>query len=260
MKISIIGVGAMGGAIAEGLVKSGAVNADDITAAAPHQTTLTKFEQKGIAVTTNNKAAAQSADIIVIAVKPWLVKTVAEEINPVINADDQTIVMVAAGMKDDDLKTWFATKEGTPQIITVIPNIAIAFLQSMTFISPVNAQKETVDKIASLFSKMGMVLTVESNHLSAGTAVASCGIAYAMRYVRAAVEGSVELGFKASDAQQIVCQTLKGAVELLLQNGNNAEVEIDKVTTPGGITIKGLNTMEKNGFTNAVIEGLKASV
>jgi pyrroline-5-carboxylate reductase len=105
-----------------------------------------------------------------------------------------------------------------------------------------------------------MVLTVESNHLSAGTAVASCGIAYAMRYVRAAVEGSVELGFKASDAQQIVCQTLKGAVELLLQNGNNAEVEIDKVTTPGGITIKGLNTMEKNGFTNAVIEGLKASV
>lgn len=250
----------MGGAIAEGLAKSGTVSAADITAAAPHQTTLAKFEQRGFAVTTDNKAAAQSADIIIVAVKPWIVKTVAEEISPVINAKSQTVVMVAAGMNGDDLKAWFATKNGTPEIVTAIPNIAIAELQSMTFISSVNAGDETTKRISAIFSNLGSVMTVESRLLAAGSAVASCGIAYAMRYVRAAVEGSVELGFKAADAQRIVCQTVIGAAELLLQNGGHAEAEIDKVTTPGGITIKGLNAMEKNGFTNAVIEGLKASV
>ena len=80
-----------------------------------------------------------------------------------------------------------------------------------------------------------------------------------MRYIRAACEGGVELGLYPGQARDIMLQTMKGAVSLLEATGNNPEVEIDKVTTPGGITIKGLNAMEANGFTNAVIEGLKAS-
>ncbi|MBQ5722120.1 MAG: pyrroline-5-carboxylate reductase, partial [Bacteroidaceae bacterium] len=95
--------------------------------------------------------------------------------------------------------------------------------------------------------------------MNAGMALASCGIAYAMRYIRAATEGGVELGMYAHEAQQIVAQTLKGAVSLLEANHSHPEAEIDKVTTPGGITIKGLNAMERNGFSNSVIEGLKAS-
>jgi len=91
-------------------------------------------------------------------------------------------------------------------------------------------------------------------------ALASCGIAYVMRYIRAASEGGVELGMYASDAKKIVMQTMLGAVKLLESTGNHPEAEIDKVTTPGGITIRGLNAMEANGFTTAVIEGLKASV
>ena len=91
-------------------------------------------------------------------------------------------------------------------------------------------------------------------------ALASCGIAYAMRYVRANVEGAVELGISPSDATMITSNTMKGAAELLLSTGNHPEAEIDKVTTPGGLTIKGLNALEANGFTNAVIEALKASI
>ncbi|MBP5618861.1 MAG: pyrroline-5-carboxylate reductase, partial [Bacteroidaceae bacterium] len=72
-------------------------------------------------------------------------------------------------------------------------------------------------------------------------------------------EGGVELGLYARDAQHIVQQTLKGAVELLEATNGHPEAEIDKVTTPGGITIRGLNAMEQNGFSNSVIQGLKAS-
>ena len=129
----------------------------------------------------------------------------------------------------------------------------------MTFVASARASKEQDELILSLFNELGLAMKVEERLMGAGTALASCGIAYAMRYIRAATEGGVELGFYAKDAQQIVQQTLKGAVDLLVATGSNPEAEIDKVTTPGGITIKGLNEMEHAGFTSSVIRGLKAS-
>ncbi|WP_303037550.1 pyrroline-5-carboxylate reductase dimerization domain-containing protein, partial [uncultured Duncaniella sp.] len=93
----------------------------------------------------------------------------------------------------------------------------------------------------------------------AATSIASCGIAYALRYIRAAMEGSVELGIRAPLAQEMIVQTLIGAASLLQEPGTHPETEIDKVTTPGGLTIRGLNAMEHSGFTSAVINGLKAS-
>lgn len=96
--------------------------------------------------------------------------------------------------------------------------------------------------------------------MDAAMALGSCGTAYALRYVRAAMEAGVELGLYPSQAKLIVAQTVKGAAQLLMTNDSHPEEEIDKVTTPGGFTIKGLNRMEACGFTNAVVEGLKASV
>jgi pyrroline-5-carboxylate reductase len=129
----------------------------------------------------------------------------------------------------------------------------------MTFIVPMaEAQPQQTDHVKELFDSMGKSILTDEQHLAAGTTLASCGIAYAMRYVRAASEGGVELGFKADEAKQIVMQTMKGAVELLQATGLHPEAAIDLVTTPGGVTIKGLNEMEHNGFTSSVIKGLKA--
>ena len=128
----------------------------------------------------------------------------------------------------------------------------------MTFIVPVDATTEETDKIIDLFDEMGETLITDEQHLGAGTTLASCGIAYAMRYIRAAAEGGVELGFKADDAKRIVMQTVEGAVKLLEATGLHPEAAIDMVTTPWGVTIKGLNEMEHAGFTSAVIRGLKA--
>ena len=249
----------MGGAMADGFIKSEAVKSANISVANPTAQKLEHFALQGASVTTDNKTAAEGADIVVIAVKPWLVEQVVNELKPVLNYTRQTIITVAAGISGSQFTAWLKKDDAVPQTFIVIPNTAIAVLASMTFIVPVNATADTTATIKALFDNVGQTMVTDERHLSAGMTLASCGIAYAMRYVRAAAEGGVELGFKADMAKDIVLQTMKGAVELLQANGNHPEAEIDKVCTPGGLTIRGLNEMEHAGFTSAVIRGLKAA-
>lgn len=245
--------------MADGFIKSGAVKPADISVANPTAQKLEHFALQGASVTTDNKTAAEGADIVIIAVKPWLVEQVVNELKPVLNYTRQTIITVAAGISGSQFTTWLKKDDAVPQTFIVIPNTAIAVLASMTFIVPVNATADTTAIVKALFDNVGQTMVTDERHLSAGMTLASCGIAYAMRYVRAAAEGGVELGFKADMAKDIVLQTMKGAVELLQANGNHPEAEIDKVCTPGGLTIRGLNEMEHAGFTSAVIRGLKAA-
>lgn len=249
----------MGGAMADGFIKSGAVKPADISVANPTAQKLEHFALQGASVTTDNKTAAEGADIVIIAVKPWLVEQVVNELKPVLNYTRQTIITVAAGISGNQFTAWLKKDDAVPQTFIVIPNTAIAVLASMTFIVPVNATADPTAIVKALFDNVGQTMVTDERHLSAGMTLASCGIAYAMRYVRAAAEGGVELGFKADMAKDIVLQTMKGAVELLQANGNHPEAEIDKVCTPGGLTIRGLNEMEHAGFTSAVIRGLKAA-
>jgi pyrroline-5-carboxylate reductase len=253
MKISIIGAGAMGGSFAEGLIGEADVTLSDI-----NEKALQHFAELGASITTDNNAAVKDADIVAVVVKPWLVEKVLKGIKDTLEYKKQLLIVIAAGVSSDSVKTWMDKNGTAPHFFLVIPNIAIAQKASMTFIVPANATSEESDKVKAMFDKLGGSIITEERLLGAGTTLASCGIAYAMRYIRAAVEGGVELGFKAKDAEKIVEQTVKGAVELLQATGEHPEAAIDKVTTPGGVTIKGLNEMEHAGFTSAVIRGLKA--
>ena len=248
----------MGGAMVEGLIKGNYIQNEDICLADPSRPIRDKFADMGVTATPSNQLAAQGADIVCVVVKPWLVEQVLTGIRDVMDYEQQILVVVAAGVKSESIVEWM-TKEGKmiPTFL-VIPNIAIAQLESMTFIAPVVADAQQIAQVEELFDTMGHSIITDEQHLGAGTTLASCGIAYAMRYIRAASEGGVELGFKADDAKQIVMQTMKGAVTLLEATGLHPEAAIDLVTTPGGVTIKGLNEMEHAGFTSAVIRGLKA--
>ena len=248
----------MGGAIVEGLIKGSYIKNEDICVADASRRALERFTEKVSNITTDNRMAAMGGDVVFVVVKPWLVEQVLRSIKDTLDYEKQQLIVVAAGIKSEQLKTWL-DKDG--QMIPTwlcIPNIAIAQLASMTFLLPVHAEKEQTAAIKELLESMGKTIVTEEHLLGAGTTLASCGIAYAMRYVRAASEGGVELGFKADDAKQIVMQTMKGAVELLQATGLHPEAAIDLVTTPGGVTIKGLNEMEHAGFTSSVIRGLKA--
>ena len=154
----------------------------------------------------------------------------------------------------------FALPDGVPALFRVVPNTAIAIGESMTVVSGCGVSEQQTGEVCSLFDRLGETLLVEERLLDAAMALGSCGTAYALRYVRAAMEAGIELGLYPEQAEKIVAQTVKGAAEILLRGGAHPEAEIDKVTTPGGYTIKGLNRMEECGFSNAVIEGHKASV
>lgn len=259
MKIGIIGAGNMGGAIARGLAVDPDFCTADITVCSPNnhgELDKLKADFPDINVSTDNEKAIDGTDIIIIAVKPWLVYDVMDPLSQKINWEKQMLVSVAAGITLAQLEDLSLCTP--PAVFRVMPNTAIALRKSMTFICSSGANDEQVKAVSEVFDRLGAVMLIEEAQMPACMALASCGIAYAMRYVRAASEGGVELGVKADVAKDIVLRTLEGAAALLLESGNHPEVEIDKVTTPGGLTIKGLNAMEAHGFTTSVIEGLKA--
>lgn len=238
----------MGGALAEGLLLS---HQAELMVSDPVEAVLQRFAQSGASVTSDNRLAVAEAETVIVVVKPWLV----EQVLSGIDTSGKTIILVAAGITSEQLKSWTSPDA---DLWLAIPNIAASLQASMTFLVEVRNTGKT--DVKALFDMVGETILCDEQHLPAGTTLASCGIAYALRYIRAASEGGVELGFRAADAQRIVMQTVMGAAKLLESTGKHAEQLIDQVTTPGGLTIKGLNEMEHAGFTSAVIRGLKAGV
>ena len=250
MKISIIGAGNMGGAVALGLHRL----AKDVslTVTTAHASTLEKYAALGINATLDNVAAAEEADVVILGVKPWLVQSVLEQIKPSLSG--KVLLSLAAGIPSAQMEQWLSGT-GIKAAYTVIPNLAAEIGESMTFASAILGKADNL--VTSLFDKLGKTLIVDERRLQAGMMVASCGTAFALRYARAAMEGGVQLGLYPHEALEAVYQTMKGAVDLAASRGAHPEAEIDRVTTPGGITIRGLNAMEEAGFTAAVIAGLK---
>ena len=207
-----------------------------------------------------SREVALAADIVVLAVKPWKVTEVVDEIKPYLDYSRQAVASMVGGLCIAQLSEWLDKGDSVlPATYVIIPNTAIATMSSMTFISSARSTAQRDEQLLDIFKELGDAMLIDEGVMPAATSLASCGIAYALRYIRAAMEGGVELGFRADDAKHIVMQTLRGAVDVLEANNTHPEVEIDRVTTPGGLTIKGLNAMEAVGFTHSVIEGLRAS-
>lgn len=262
MKIAIIGAGNMGGALARGLAKGSIIPTSDIYVSNPSTPKLEalKAEFTEIKSSTDNCAIATAADIVVLAVKPWKVEEVLEEIKPHLDYSRQAVASMVGGLDLAQLSAWLDKGNGIlPATYLIMPNTAIATMSSMTFIASARSTAAMDNQLLDIFNELGKAMLIDESAMPAATSLASCGIAYALRYIRAAMEGGVELGIRADEAKHIVMQTLRGAVDLLEQNNAHPEAEIDRVTTPGGLTIKGLNAMEAAGFTHSVIEGLRAS-
>lgn len=251
MKIAIIGAGNMGGAVAWGLHHF--AKEVSLTVTTAHASTLEKYTALGIQATLDNVSAAGWADVVILGVNPWLVQSVLEQIKP--SLAGKVLLSLAAGIPSAQMAQWLSGA-GVKAAYTVIPNLAAEIGESMTFASAILGKAD--DLVKSLFDQLGKTLIVDERRLQAGMMVASCGTAFALRYARAAMEGGVQLGLYPHEALEAVYQTMKGAVDLAASRGAHPEAEIDRVTTPGGITIRGLNAMEEAGFTAAVIAGLKA--
>jgi pyrroline-5-carboxylate reductase len=255
MKIAIIGGGNLGTAIAEGLLNSKFCKATDITITKRNITTLKHLADKGVHVTTNNNEAIKKSELVLLAVKPFQVAEVIAGLKKDI-AIKHVLVSVITGVSLSDLGEM--AKKKVP-LFRAMPNTAIAIQQSMTCISHFNATATQIQFVKQLFETIGKVAMIEDKLMDAATVLGACGTAYAMRYIRANIQGGIEIGFDALTASLIAAQTVKGAAELLLQKGTHPEQEIDKVTTPKGCTIAGLNEMEHQGFSSSLIKGIATS-
>lgn len=255
-KIAIIGGGNLGVAIAEGLIKSEFVLPNHIIVTKRNIKTLTALEQKGVLVTSDNNEAVRFADLILLAVKPFQIKDVIIGIQNELDASKHVLVSVVTGVAMKDMEEWAGKKL---PIVRAMPNTAIAIQESMTCVCSANASAEQIDYITDIFNQLGKTVVIDEKLMDAATVLGACGIAYALRYIRASIQGGIEIGFDAKTATLIAAQTVKGAAELLIQKGTHPEQEIDKVTTPKGCTIAGLNEMEHSGFSSSLIKGIKTS-
>ena len=207
-------------------------------------------------ISNNNIDAATYAKWIILAVKPFQIKDILKQLKGVFDPERHQIISVMTGVWIKDLQEVLG-KEFT--FFRAMPNTAIAIQQSITCICSVHANVKQTKFVADLFSNLGKVVFIEEKLMDAATVLGACGTAYAMRYIRANIQGGIEIGFDATTASVIAAQTVKGAAELLLTKHTHPEQEIDKVTTPKGCTIAGLNEMEHQGFSSSLIKGIVAS-
>ena len=253
--ITIIGGGNLGSAIAEGLLKSKFAKASDITITKRNTATLQSLKKKGVTVITDNNEAVKRGDVVILAVKPFQVADVLSGIKNELN-NNKIFISVVTGVLINEMETII--QQQIP-LFRAMPNTAIAIQQSMTCVCSKDANSEQIEYVNKLFEKLGKVVTIDEKLMEAATILGACGIAYALRFIRANIQGGIEIGFDATTASLIASQTVKGSAELLIQTGKHPEQEIDKVTTPKGCTIAGLNEMEHRGFSSSLIRGVVAS-
>ncbi len=253
MKIAIIGTGNLGKSIANGLLEAKIVLPENLTLTKRHVKTLEPFQKKGVTITNDNAKAIKNKDIVFLCVQPHKLEEVFKDINK--ELENKIIISTITGVTLKELHQYVKNAV----FFRAMPNTAIAIKESMTCIATENASDKDKKEVEKLFSVLGETLFIEDELMGSATVLAASGIAFAMRYVRACMQAGIEIGFESVDAQKIAAQTIKGAVSLLLKNNSHPESEIDKVTTPLGITITGLNKMEQAGFSAALTQGIKAS-
>ncbi len=255
-KIAIIGGGNLGTAIAEGLTGSGFIAPSDVIVTRRNLANLQGLREKGIGTSDNNIDAVRFADVIILAVKPFQVQEILLAIKDELIEGRHSIVSVVTGVFINDIDGMI---EKRIPVFRAMPNTAIAISESMTCICHQHASDEDIAHVSNMFDQLGKSVTIDEKLMDASTVLGACGTAFAMRYIRANIQGGIEIGFDAKTASVIAAQTVKGAAELLLQKHTHPEQEIDKVTTPKGCTIAGLNEMEHRGFSSSLIRGLVAS-
>lgn len=254
-KIAILGCGNLGMSIANGLLMNPDFNSEFLSVSKRNPVSLAEFLRNGVQVFDNNSAAIQQAELIVIAVKPYDVQQVLEDIKESFDPQRQILISVATGISIAEINKFIP--EAT--VFRAMPNIAADVMESITCISTNSNDEKKRIVVENLFEHIGKILYIKEELMEAATVLGACGIAYVLRFMRSMVQGGIQIGFDSKTATEIVNQVMKGTACLLIENKEHAEKIIDRVTTPKGCTIVGLNEMEHNGFSSALIRGISTS-
>jgi pyrroline-5-carboxylate reductase len=253
MKVHIIGGGNLGASIAIGIAKFS--NHNEVTVTRRNLTPILHLQDLGVSLSTNNIHEIQESDIIILTIKPYQVDTVLAEILPFIS--NKVIASAVSGLSIDNLQNKIGDSN---YAIRIMPNIAAQFGASATCIAFNENNRDKAQDTISLFQELGTAPIIDEKLMDAATVLAASGTAFALRYIRASMQAGIEIGFDWQTALAISAQTVKGAAEMLLEEKGHPEQLIDRVTTPQGCTIAGLNEMELHGFSSSLIRGIKTSL
>ena len=258
MKIGIIGVGNLGYSIAIGVLgQKKEIKCKSLYLTKRNLASLEHLEKlSAVKITTDNKRAVKYSDVIILAVQPAQLRDVLMEIRSELNPRRHTLISVATGRKISEIEEIVGTDM---PVIRVMPNTAIAVGHSMTCISSNEKGESRIDCAKTIFKSLGEVMCIEEELMQAATVICASGIAFWMRLIRATTQGAIQLGFHSEEAQKLSMHTCLGAASLLIDSQSHPEQEIDKVTTPSGCTIEGLNEMEHQGLSSSIIKGLVTS-
>lgn len=254
-QIAIIGAGNLGKALINGLIENKLVEPNQLYATRRNLLSLKAFEDLGVQVSDNNREVAQQAKLLILAVKPYNIQSVLEDLAPVLTAE-HVIVSVATGITLAELKEYSG---GKASVARAMPNISAEVQASLTCLTLDELNEENRRVVDKVFSVLGENVHIQESLMEAATILGACGIAFVMRFMRAMVQGGVQIGFDSKTANKIVNHTVFGAAKLIMDNDYHPEAAIDLVTTPKGCTIEGLNEMEHAGFSSSLIKGIVAS-
>ena len=252
--VAILGGGTLGSALAQGWVAAGRLTPDRVHVTRRHAAKLHTLAAAGFAVGSDNAAAAAAADCVIVAVRPGQVEGVLQDI--VGRVGSTPVISVATGVGLASLRQGLGDEFPVPR---AMPNTAVETLSSMTCLAGDAASGVALEAARDLFDALGRTLLIDEEMMTPATALCACGIAFFLRTVRAAAQGGTEIGFHADEALLLAAQTARGAADLLLSGRGHPESEIDRVTTPRGCTIAGLNELEHQGFSSAMIRGILTS-
>lgn len=250
-KIGIIGAGNIGMAIAKGLVQKKQVKPSDLYLSRKRNGLLAEQEKEGFLI-TDNQSLVDACGIIILAVLPGQAREVLLSLQSILK--EKLLISVVSAVTIKELKEWSGNNIA---VVRVMPNTAVEFGASMTCIA--GEQEQAVTRVREMFEPLGQTMVIKEQLMPAATILAACGIAFFLRFIRAVSQGGIQIGFHAEEAGKIAAQTAMGAAELLMQRENHPETEIDRVTTPMGCTISGLNEMEHFGLSSSMIKGIVKS-
>jgi pyrroline-5-carboxylate reductase len=257
-KIGFIGGGNMATSLVSGLIASGhepgSIWVSDIS---PEQL-KSLAERLQVNVTASNETVVNESDVVVLAVKPQIMRDVAKQIAPAIQQRKPLIVSIAAGISERSLSAWLGADIA---IVRCMPNTPALVLTGATALhANDNVGTEQRSMAENILRAVGIALWVkDEKELDAVTAVSGSGPAYYFLLMEAMEQAAVDLGLTEETARLLVLQTALGAAKIALESSESPELLRKRVTSPGGTTQRAIETFQQGGFSELVSKALHAA-
>lgn len=258
-RIGIIGAGAMGGALSRGLIHAQAAPANRILISDPHADHAQRLQQSlGLKIAATNSQLAKHTDIIILAVKPYMLATVLEEIKESLKREADKplplVISIAAGVPIAKIEALLT--DPIP-IIRAMPNTpAQVGKGACAYCRGTHAEQTHMDQAAEIFKSVGIAVEVAESMLDAVTALSGSGPAYVYLMIEALVDGGVRAGLPREIASELAAQTVLGAAQMVIETGMHPAQLRDMVTTPAGTTIEAIASLEHSGLRAALIDAV----